>query len=165
MNGKGTPHTHDHSRTATGSIEISISDTGCGIPPENIDRIFDPFFTTKGVGHGTGLGLSVSYGIVQKHNGDINVSSTVGRRHDLYCLSADDPGEPLMAARGKVLVVDDDESMRIACAQALEQIGFSVTSAADGEQALEIASRESFDVALLDLRMPGPPGMEVLTKA
>jgi len=60
------------------NIEISVSDTGCGIPPENIDRIFDPFFTTKGVGHGTGLGLSVSYGIIQKHNGDINVSTTVG---------------------------------------------------------------------------------------
>jgi two-component system, NtrC family, sensor kinase len=61
-----------------GNIKISVSDTGCGIPPENIDRVFDPFFTTKGVGHGTGLGLSVSYGIIQKHNGDISVSSTVG---------------------------------------------------------------------------------------
>ena len=70
----------------------------------------------------------------------------------------------MTVARGKVLVVDDDESMRIACAQALEQIGFSVALAADGEQALETASRESFDVALLDLRMPGPPGMEVLRR-
>lgn len=67
-------------------------------------------------------------------------------------------------ARGKVLIVDDDESMRVACAQALEQIGFSVALAPDGDQALEIASRESFDVALLDLRMPGPPGMEVLRR-
>jgi len=60
------------------SIEIRISDTGCGIPPENINRVFDPFFTTKGVGHGTGLGLSVSYGIIQRHNGDITVSSVPG---------------------------------------------------------------------------------------
>jgi two-component system NtrC family sensor kinase len=76
MNGSGrlTLATED----GDGHIKISISDTGCGIPPENIERIFDPFFTTKGVGHGTGLGLSVSYGIVQNHNGDINVFSTVG---------------------------------------------------------------------------------------
>lgn len=77
MNGKGrlTLTTRQHGE---GDAEIRISDTGCGIPPENIERVFDPFFTTKGVGHGTGLGLSVSYGIIQKHNGDINVSSTVG---------------------------------------------------------------------------------------
>lgn len=60
------------------SIEVRITDTGCGIPPENINRIFDPFFTTKGVGHGTGLGLSISYGIIQRHNGDISVSSSPG---------------------------------------------------------------------------------------
>jgi len=67
-----------------------------------------------------------------------------------------------MAARGKVLIVDDDESMRIGCAQTLEAGGFAVTLAANGEEALEKASRESFDAALLDLRMPGLPGLEVL---
>jgi len=66
-------------------------------------------------------------------------------------------------ARAKVLIIDDDESMRIACEQALEQ-GFSVAVACDGQQGMEIASREAFDVALLDLRMPGPPGMEVLKR-
>jgi two-component system NtrC family sensor kinase len=63
---------------ADGPVQIGISDTGCGIAPENLDRIFDPFFTTKDVGRGTGLGLSVSYGIIQAHNGSINVSSTPG---------------------------------------------------------------------------------------
>ena len=60
-------------------IEISISDTGCGIPPENLDKIFDPFFTTKEVGHGTGLGLAVTYGIVERHGGSIRVQSKVGK--------------------------------------------------------------------------------------
>jgi two-component system NtrC family sensor kinase len=58
--------------------EITIRDTGCGIPPENLQKIFDPFFTTKGVGRGTGLGLSVSHGTIEAHGGAIEVDSTVG---------------------------------------------------------------------------------------
>jgi len=60
-------------------IEIAICDTGCGIPPENLDKLFDPFFTTKEVGQGTGLGLSVSYGIIERHGGTIRVQSEVDR--------------------------------------------------------------------------------------
>jgi len=62
-----------------GYVEIRISDTGKGIPEENLSKIFDPFFTTKEVGKGTGLGLNVAYNIIKKHNGTIDVESTVGK--------------------------------------------------------------------------------------
>ena len=78
MSGKGTLTLATQENDAGKAVEISICDTGCGIPSENINRIFDPFFTTKDVGHGTGLGLSVSYGIIQAHGGEIAVSSSPG---------------------------------------------------------------------------------------
>ena len=67
------------SDTGHKGVEITIADTGCGIPPEDLDKLFDPFFTTKEVGKGTGLGLSVSYGIIQRHGGTIRVQSEVGK--------------------------------------------------------------------------------------
>ena len=78
MDGEGTLTVATRDSTRQGHIEIMIADTGCGIQPQNLDRIFDPFFTTKGVGHGTGLGLSVSYGIIRGHHGDIDVQSKPG---------------------------------------------------------------------------------------
>jgi two-component system NtrC family sensor kinase len=61
------------------AVKISISDTGCGIPDENMDKLFDPFFTTKEVGHGTGLGLAISYGIIREHGGYLEVESEIGK--------------------------------------------------------------------------------------
>jgi signal transduction histidine kinase len=65
-------------RRQDGHVEVSIQDTGCGIPAANISKVFDPFFTTKEVGKGTGLGLNVAYNIVKKHRGTIDVTSKVG---------------------------------------------------------------------------------------
>ena len=73
-------------------IEITIADTGCGIPPENLDKLFDPFFTTKATGQGTGLGLSVSLGIVQRHGGNIRVQSELGKGSRFFIWLAIDKG-------------------------------------------------------------------------
>lgn len=99
MNGKGLLVLATQANDQDGCIEIIISDTGCGIPPENLERIFDPFFTTKGVGHGTGLGLSVSYGIIQSHNGDISVSSDPGKGAS-FTISLPKPQKPPASAPG-----------------------------------------------------------------
>jgi len=73
-------------------IEITIADTGCGIPPENLDKLFDPFFTTKATGQGTGLGLSVSFGIVKRHGGNIRVQSELGKGSRFFIWLAIDKG-------------------------------------------------------------------------
>ena len=74
------------------SVEIKISDTGAGIPKENLSKIFDPFFTTKEVGKGTGLGLNVAYNIIKKHKGTIDVESTVGKGTTFVISLQVDPG-------------------------------------------------------------------------
>jgi two-component system NtrC family sensor kinase len=67
-----------HAADCGPNVNVQITDTGCGIAPENLTKIFDPFFTTKDVGRGTGLGLAVCYGIVSEHGGRLDVRSTVG---------------------------------------------------------------------------------------
>ena len=79
MNERGTITIVTRYDRSSNSAEAAISDTGQGVPPEEIDRIFDPFFTTKESGHGTGLGLSIAYGIVTSHRGTIFVQSEVGK--------------------------------------------------------------------------------------
>jgi two-component system NtrC family sensor kinase len=79
MEEKGTVTIVTRRAPADGHVEVVISDSGCGIPPDVIDRIFDPFFTTKASGKGTGLGLSIAYGIVTEHRGTISVTSEVGK--------------------------------------------------------------------------------------
>jgi two-component system NtrC family sensor kinase len=76
---KGTLKVTSRKIEAESAIEIRVIDTGHGISPENLGKIFDPFFTTKEAGKGTGLGLAVSHGIVERHNGTIDVESTVGQ--------------------------------------------------------------------------------------
>jgi PAS domain S-box-containing protein len=147
---------------------LSVSDTGCGIPPDNLPRIFEPFFTTKDVGKGTGLGLATVFGIVQQHQGWINVYSEVGQG-TTFCIylprlvrfSREEPEKSKLASvRGgneTILLVEDDAFLRAAVSKTLSQLGYHVLEAISGIEALEVWKKNRAGIHLLvtDLVMPG----------
>jgi PAS domain S-box-containing protein len=149
-------------------VRLTLSDTGSGIPPDQLPHIFEPFFTTKDVGKGTGLGLATVFGIVDQHNGWIDVESQVGlgtsfhvfipHLTDIVPAPATPAAEP-PAGRGTetVLLVEDEAPVRALARRMLEQRGYRVHEAADGRQALEVwaAHGEAIDLLLTDLVMPG----------
>jgi PAS domain S-box-containing protein len=156
-------------------VLLEVSDTGSGIPPEIVERIFDPFFTTKGIGKGTGLGLSTVLGIVRSHGGIIHVSTqpAKGTSFDVYLPASPDqaasPADashtPIPEGHGElVLVVDDEENVRVAAGMALETAGYNVLLAADGTEALAIFAMNSGRVAamLTDLMMPFMDGAALI---
>jgi PAS domain S-box-containing protein len=152
-------------------ISISISDDGVGIPKEIIDKIFDPFFTTKGV-RGTGLGLSVSYGIISRHHGDILVKSTVGKGSVftimLPVVKADKEEDKselvsfISSPKLKVVVIDDEEHLRDLLADILGVDGHSVFTAPGGKEGLELVEQHNPDIVFTDLGMPYISGWEVV---
>lgn len=158
---------------------LSVEDTGSGIPEDVRHRIFEPFFTTKKPGSGTGLGLSMVYGIMATHEGAVTCHSQIrrGTRFDCFFPALSDPApiedegpspEPFRPKPGKgtVLLVDDEENLRISGREMLEFFGYTVLTAADGEEAVSIYRREwpRIDVVLLDLIMPGMGGRKCLEK-
>jgi PAS domain S-box-containing protein len=147
---------------------LSVSDTGCGIPAENLPRIFEPFFTTKDVGKGTGLGLATVFGIVQQHQGWVHVYSEAGHGTTfriylprLAGMSRPEPEPPaLTSMRGgneTILLVEDDAFLRASVHKALSQLGYRVFEAINGIEALEVwkQHREEIHLLLTDLVMPG----------
>jgi signal transduction histidine kinase/ActR/RegA family two-component response regulator len=155
----------------SGRVVVEISDTGCGITPEVLGRLFEPFFTTKPIGVGTGLGLSVSRGIVSALGGSISVESEPGRGSVFRVVlppasgaaKAANPAasEVPAARRARVLVVDDEPMVGVALKRNLGR-DHEVLLATSGAQALEhIAGGEPFDLILCDLMMPGMTGMEL----
>jgi two-component system cell cycle sensor histidine kinase/response regulator CckA len=150
---------------------IEVSDTGCGMDEETKGRVFDPFYTTKFTGRG--LGLSAVFGIVKGHGGAIGLKSGRGRGTTFKVLFPIQ-GEPLAAGvekqepadvwsgRGTILVVDDDESVRMLTRKVLETAGYSVLTAPDGRQGIEAVSQngESISLVLIDLIMPQMRGDE-----
>ena len=147
--------------TSDNSVVIRISDTGCGIPKEKINKIFDAFFTTKDPGKGTGLGLSISYKIIEEHNGTIDVESEIGRGTTFTIRLP--VKRDLKIEEHKILIVDDDKDF---CRSVKEMIltghpKFSVKTAYDGFETAEILNSFKPEVVLLDIFMPGIDGIEV----
>lgn len=150
-------------------VVVEFEDNGPGIPPEVMPRIFEPFFTTKKVGEGTGLGLSVSYGIVQQHGGRLTGESARGRTVftvELPTTSAAEPAGPaapplpagVYGFGRRALVVDDEPGMVELVTTLLKDTGWQVEVAATGRSALERVRATRFDVVLSDIRMPDGSG-------
>ena len=159
-------------RSCKGDIVLSVSDTGCGMAPEVLQRVFEPFFTTKAVGKGTGLGLPVVHGIVQQAGGMIEIESElgVGTAFRIRLPSVDAPADPVhdrvaSAARGheKIVLVEDDCYIRAAASRALRSRGYTVLEASEGRAALRLLRDHKQDVRLLvtDIVMPGINGREL----
>ncbi len=155
---------------------LSVSDTGTGMSPETRKHIFEPFFSTKAPGKGTGLGLSAIYGIVQEHQGWISVYSEPGRgstfRIYLPALQAeavaendDRPARSAKAPGGtqRILVVEDDPSVRNLSKMALQKAGYRITMARNAEEAEELFAKENgeFDLLFSDVILPGKNGAEL----
>jgi two-component system NtrC family sensor kinase len=156
-----------------GAVRLDVIDSGPGIPAPARARIFEPFFTTKREGEGTGLGLSVSYGIVKAHGGTIEIADTgpAGTTFRVTLPAADLPASAQEAARDpgntslrsplagiKLLFVDDEPALRSGMQSYGGLRGFTVLTAADGEAALELTRTVSVDAIVCDLRMPGMDG-------
>lgn len=152
-------------------VEIAITDHGVGIPEEHLDRIFDPFFTTKQ--KGSGLGLSSAYSIITNHDGHITVESLLGVGTTFYIFlpatAKPAPAEELAAAdtvlygTGKILVMDDQETIRETLSRMLTLAGYEVEISKDGKEAIETyvrakTIRKPFDAVIMDLTIPGGTG-------
>ena len=146
-------------------VGISVTDSGSGMPPEVAERVFEPFFTTKPDRVGTGLGLAVVFSIVRQHNGSITCQSTVGSGTTFRILlpvarDRDLPVSlPVFSPRqgsGRILIADDDIDIRETVSRILDSAGYSTLAVADGNEAAAAVRNEPFDLAFLDVVMPGP---------
>ncbi|MBZ0155923.1 MAG: response regulator [Alphaproteobacteria bacterium] len=165
-------HSHGYGVQGTYAL-LSVSDTGTGMEEKVREKIFEPFFTTKEAGKGTGLGMSIVYGIIKQHNGYIDVSSEPQKGATFRIYLPFLKGQPVMkqkhplpSPRGgteTVLIVEDDPGARTFMRIALEKFGYTVIEAAEGEEGVErfMQNRDSIHLLLLDVIMPKKNGKEV----
>ena len=158
-------------------LELSVRDTGHGIPQENLGRIFDPYFTTKKTGEGTGLGLAVVHGIVKDHGGDLSVYSEVGKGTIfiiyLPLMEKQAEGnerkvkEVILRGKGETILFIDDEKMVVDFSrELLEELGYKVVTQTDPVAAIEVFKKNSvnFDIVITDKTMPRLTGFDVIRK-
>ena len=153
-------------------VKLSVSDTGTGIAPDIIGKIFDPFFTTKKRGEGTGLGLSVVYGIVKECGGSVTVQSEFGKgsTFSVYLPAIERGGElteesssPIPGGKGRIIFIDDEHTLAEMGREMLQGLGYEVLAATSGATALELfrTQPDRFDLVIADMTMPGMTGKEL----
>jgi signal transduction histidine kinase len=174
-------YVRDHVGLAAGQyVLIAVSDTGSGMSPEVIAKAFDPFFTTKATGKGTGLGLSQAYGFIKQSGGHIKIYSEIGqgttvkiylpRFHGENVSVATQPGLKAQTALGRpeelILVVEDEERMRLVVEEAFRELGYKVVVAADGKKALALLdANPGVNLLFTDVVMPEMSGRELAKEA
>ena len=160
-------------------VTLTVRDTGKGMSPETLQRVFEPFFTTRVVGQGTGLGLSVVHGIMQTHQGAIDVQSEPGKgsvftlyfpatQGDAAATSPEVPNVPQVQGKGRhVMYVDDDQALVFLISRVLTRKGFAVTVFTDPHEAQAAlrADPQAFDLLVTDYNMPGYSGVDLLRQA
>ncbi len=160
------------------AVEISVTDTGVGIPEEIATRVFEPFFTTKAKGSGTGLGLSMVYGIVETSGGTITLDSRVGEGTRVLVTlplvaDAQVPAEPVRAngdgdapdgSMRRVLLVEDEDGVRQVAGRILEEGGYVPIPVTDATAALARMAQDDIDLLLTDVVMPGMSGIELVRR-
>jgi CheY-like chemotaxis protein len=157
-------------------VRIIVKDTGSGIAPRVLEHIFEPFFTTKEPDKGTGLGLTVVYGIVNSHGGFIRVASEVGRgseftiylpaTHAAVVKPEGREAEGIERGAGTILVVDDEPLILAFAEEGLSALGYQVLKAEDGAHACEVYTQRAgeIDFVLLDIVLPGISGIDICRK-
>jgi len=152
-------------------VRVSVADTGSGMEEAILARAVEPFFSTKGIGQGTGLGLSMAHGLASQLGGALLIASTpgLGTNVELWLPQTDaapaDPAPPPHASvsgqAGAVLLVDDEEFVRLSTADMLSDMGYRVIEAASAEEALRLIEDQPVDLVVTDHLMPGMTGTEL----
>jgi CheY-like chemotaxis protein len=158
-------------------VKVSVADTGCGMPPDVLERAFEPFFTTKPVGKGTGLGLSQIFGFAHESGGEVGIESQVGRGTTVSIyLPRTEAAAPVRlhpaaqwtetadvhVAGARILLVEDDPRVRTATVGALEDLDYEPVACGSGAEAIDIFNAQMFDLVITDVIMPEMSGPELI---